>query len=728
MIKMKMKHLIAGVLVLLSFSIVFVFVLQPILQGRVISHEVSRGNVDGAKQQIIKQIEKDRINSLKLIKDYMIERHPTGNRYDVYIGPSMSSWGSVTGDRIFTLEESLPYLQIYLDEAPADGYLRRTVEILVSYYESLGDFEHALSVFEKALQRFSTSSFVYHELELKRIELAINLNHIADAELFIEAFEGTVNEVFTDIPLQLARLKAELFVQKGKLAEAVAILSVAIDDYEEWNESFKKELKMENDLQSETSWYPSYETAIMYREQVERLMNDNGQLGTVVGKVIRSDGEPLSNVGIFLREEHVTNQSVSEYERYQTVTKPDGSFSFTGVIPGSYQIHVGFMFDQIDGWSWPVEMDDWLDVKATETFEYEIEITPLISVIEPTNYQIIRNQEITFAWEPFPGATSYTLHGGFELDGSSTGFQVISGIKDSEVTISVEELYSLTTGIMFSGDNWTSVKPESLLGFANIDGLFSWSVKAFNERGQLIGQSNGYRLREETMGPLPFYHLKARELTDADQVFLTGKIEEALEMYKENVEINPHDIHSLRMVARMIGLDRKNEQQALPYWLALAEQSQSSEYAITLAQLYFDQENWSEFEKWYQLAGDVSSYAKSIYARALMKQGKLEESRESFHEIMEEDRSNRFVGLLLAIEIYLEKDYNTAQYLAEKYKERSYEAKDWLAEIRKLEKEVPIEIVTEELGKFFIGEKVEANDLAKYPELAQFLRMLERVN
>lgn len=731
MIKLKIKYLLISVVLFISFSVLFTMFLQPMLQAKMISKNIENNNLTDAKQQIIDLIEKERFNTLDLIKKHMIEREQMGERYDVYVGPSMTSWGSVTGDQLFTLEESEPYLLLYIEEAPIDGYLKRTIEILKTFYESKGEYEKARMIIEKGLDRFAVSSMHYHDLQLMKIDLAIKTNDVEDATRFIHQYEANMDQRFPDTFLQLTKLKAELYVRQGELEKGYTLLNEEIANYDDWHEEMIADMKDRNEFQAGMSGSPYFNALVLMREQLERMISDNGELGKVEGRVTRSNGEPISNVGIFLREESHVNQSVSSYERYQTVTNEDGSFSFTGVIPGSYQIHTGFSFEQIDGWSWSVGTDDWLDVTAKETIQYPIIITPLIEQIEPTNYQVIREEEMVFVWNPFPGAASYTLYGGIERDGSSTIFQMISGIRESEITIPVEKLYEITSGVMFTERDWETVIPESVLGFSNPEGTFSWSVKAFNEDGNLIGQSNGYRLREETMGPLPLFHLKARELTEADQVFLEENVVEALEMYKENVRENEEDVHSLRMVARILGLNREKEEQALPYWLLLAQKNPSSSTSFDIARLYFEKENWTEFEKWYKhsvaQSDEVSPYVKSFYARALMKQEKLEEARSMFYEAIEEDRSNRFIGLLLAVELYLMEDWEQVKVLAERYKERGYHAQNWSKQIQELELEVPIDKVSKALQQYFAGDEINEVELASEPSLIRFLKMLDQV-
>ncbi|WP_281202997.1 hypothetical protein [Cytobacillus kochii] len=106
-------------------------------------------------------------------------------------------------------------------------------------------------------------------------------------------------------------------------------------------------------------------------------------------------------------------------------------------------------------------------------------------------------------------------------------------------------------GLSISGDEPNSVDPNTLLAFTNPNNRFSWSVDAFDEHDKLLTRSNGYRLGNDTIGHLPFFYLKTRTLTEADQLLLDKKFTEALEAYKVNLD----DKHSERMIKRLDELD-----------------------------------------------------------------------------------------------------------------------------------------------------------------------------
>ena len=70
------------------------------------------------------------------------------------------------------------------------------------------------------------------------------------------------------------------------------------------------------------------------------------------------------------------------------MTDSQGHYSFQHVIPDSYQLYIGLNYEQIDGYTWPVSPNEWMDVKASGTYEQNIVLRPLLELImsESANY------------------------------------------------------------------------------------------------------------------------------------------------------------------------------------------------------------------------------------------------------------------------------------------------------------------------------------------------------
>ncbi|WP_078592851.1 carboxypeptidase-like regulatory domain-containing protein [Evansella clarkii] len=695
-VKMKVKHLVLSTVSVIVLLVLFISFLQPQLETWGISRQLASGETEQAKERIIENIESKSRNRLQLIEKYMISPAP-GAHYDIYVSPSgIMGPGPEAAERYFTLEESAPYLLEYLEKGPAGDTHRKAADILSVYYYGEGDYENLSLSLQKAAARYDNNSEHYHELKLRNIEQAVNFQEFEAAEALIDQYEKEVPESYPDARLQTAMLKARSYMLQDKTEEALAVLDTAMEDYREHERQLLEEMReYDPDYTDEFQEDSYYLTVAEDLKTSIESMDDNAGGASIEGRITRSDGQPLANAGVFLKDEpNVMRTSPSPFdEKYGTVTGPDGSYSFHGVAPGSYQVQVGLLLEQVDGWSWPADMYEWVDLEADEAEQYDIELTPLINISGPKDYETLENETITFDWEDYPDAASYTIFLGIEVDGGAGSLSVgfMEEIPESQITFEADDLYAKAVGFSFGDEEWDSVQPESLLAFANVHGSYFWYVHAFDEDGEFIGQSNGYRLKEETMGALPFFQLQEREMTEADNLLMDGKAREALALYKENVAENEDDIHSLRMITRINGLDEKNAEETAEYQKRLYEVAPDEGNLFHIIEYYFSAGDWVETAKWFSRyqeevpEGKQSSYVKALYGITLTRLGELEEARSLFYEVMEEDRSNEYIGNLLALELYLGTEWEKVQEMAWENKERFYETLDWTPLVEDLE-------------------------------------------
>lgn len=193
----------------------------------------------------------------------------------------------------------------------------------------------------------------------------------------------------------------------------------------------------------------------------------------VSGTLTRSDGTPVSRAGIFLRAESEVHHSITAAEPYLIVTDDEGRFEFHGVIPGFYQLQLGLSYDQIDGWTWPIQYDDWIEVKPGDTLNESIVLQPLLELQSPINQETITDQTVEFRWQAVEDAAYYRLSGGVSMVGSSFSSQIRDHITDNQVSIPVDELY-YNSGFSYGsgGEGFESIDPLSFLVFMNPEALF----------------------------------------------------------------------------------------------------------------------------------------------------------------------------------------------------------------------------------------------------------------
>jgi len=695
-IRLKVKHLIFILIGLLVVIPLTTFIIMPQAQLYIGGKQLAAGEPIG-KEKIVQVLEQPLFPNQRwgIIRKYMMDDGGS-QQFDVYVGPSSTQVNNQPPGLHFTLEEKKPYLKEYLAKGPVDGYLTTAATMLSHVYQQEGKFNKADEVLKQASERYSTSQFSFNqeELELERIKLRISQTKYEGAKELIEELKDKItSENFHSLGM-LASLEAEIMLREGRLEEGYELVNSELEDYQHNWEEEKQEHPEDPDMGTPVA-LEHLESLKGYLERTMDMQSDG--VTTVKGKIVRSDGKAVPYAGVFLRQEQAVNHSVLEDEPYQVLTDEDGNFEFSGVISGSYQLYLGLTFDQIDGWTWPVEYGDWIQIDGQETEYVEVTLHPLLELHSPVNQEAIKTDTMEFEWEPVEGAAFYDIHLGVELDSGSIGTLFKTGITSNTLTVPLEELYNQQVGVMFEDEeDWSSVDPISILAFTNTENKFSWSVKAYSQDGKMITQSNGYRLDEENIGNLPFFYLQEREMTEADKLFLDKKVKLAFEKYKENYAKNPQDFHSLRMIVRLMGIEamqtgKTREEAVLPYLIKWAEVSEDANTMFELADYYHKRREWKEYDSWYKrymdAAGDApSEYALGLHATALMKQGKLAEAKQTFQQAMELDNENRFVGNWLAVELYTDADgsYDSARGLAKMYPERGFESRDWYGMIGKM--------------------------------------------
>jgi tetratricopeptide (TPR) repeat protein len=410
----------------------------------------------------------------------------------------------------------------------------------------------------------------------------------------------------------------------------------------------------------------------------------NSAPATLSGTLTYSDGTPVSRAGIFLRPESEVNHSVLYgSEPYEIVTDAQGRFSFSGVIPGYYQLHLGLSFEQIDGWTWPVQADDWIEINPNDRLTHNIDLQPLLELKSPVNSQILTGDSVEFEWKTVRNAASYSLSGTVSAEGSTFSYIIRQHITGNKISIPVTELYnSGGFSTSSSGEGWESVEPSSLLGFADPSGRFSWSIEAYDESGRVITRSNGYRLNEDTVGNLPFFYLHSRSLTAADQLVKAQKLEQALEAYRHDYAGDPQDDHALKMLVHLMTAkasytkDKSLEAATIPLLVKLVELRPTADYVFNLAHYYYEQSDWKSYNHYYSWFLELReqkphSYDQGINATALMYQGELDEARRQFVASLEEDGSHRFTGSYLAAELAAGQPLDAVLKLAQRYPQHS---------------------------------------------------------
>ncbi|OMD42480.1 carboxypeptidase-like regulatory domain-containing protein [Paenibacillus odorifer] len=683
-IKIKVKHLVSFVLLPASL-LILLFNFLPSSKAQMEESPAIQSNL--ARTELLQKLESTTGSKrMELIQTNIIDKEHGYDpfRYDVNIGPSMSQWNQDEPSISDLLpEDKIALLEEYILDGPANNTRIFAAKLLVYEYDALGRRDDGDQALYTAAKQLDSNSSVAKKLALLRAERALNRGDIITAEAILEqtTFPSENQE---DLNAQKAWLTGRVLFTKGEALEALAEVDNGLASYKK----FWQDIHTAGPSSSSAPEIGTSETEMQLEALKSAIQSavDMGSTSTAVvsGTLTRSDGLPVSRAGIFLRAESEVHHSITEAEPYRVVTDDEGRFEFHGVIPGFYQFQLGLSYDQIDGWTWPVQYDDWIEVKPDDRLNESIVLQPLLELQSPINQETIIGQSVDFRWKAVKGAAYYRLSGGVSTVGSSFSSQIRDYITDNQVSIPVDELY-YNSGFSYGsgGEGFESIDPLSFLVFMNPEARFSWNIEAFDADGRLITRSNGYRLNEDTVGNLPFFYLKERELTKADRLLLNKNPEQALEMYQQNVLDDPQDAHALHMLVKLllakssITKDDSLEDRAIPSLQKLIQLHPYSNYAFTLTQYYFDHKDWKSYNEFHSLYNELNSielnsYVRSINATALLHQGKLKEAREQFAIALEHDNSHRFIGSYLAAELYAGESLSSVLTLAERYPEHSF--------------------------------------------------------
>ena len=694
-IKFKVKHLVYIVLTLACLLPLFHYLVVPQYELYQVKKLAAKGGEAG-KQAILSKLDDPILPSQKweLIRNYMISNSLVEG-YDVYVSPSFSQTKKELFVR-FNNAERKPYLEDYVENGPADPTLNTAAMALYEIYLAENNVSKGNRMLDQVVQRMDKDGYVVNEIFSERLQLLLQAGYLEEADRYADEIIDKQGPEWGYMIVEAQYVKAKICLQQGDKQQASQIAEQALADYRELLEHEKKAAPdLAFDEQEISFIGEELEYFLAHMDKAKQ----NQSPSSLSGKVIRSNGEPVRHAGIFLRVENHIQQSVSFMEPYYTTTDENGNYEIKNVRPGNYQIMAGFTYDQIDGYMWPVDMNDWIDMEAGESEEYDITLHELIQIEKPANKQKITANKIEFEWEPVDEAGYYQLS--IRLEGEKGGYLTTilqKSFPTNHVQLKVEDLYNHRVGVMFTDDPPNQVDPLTILALSNPENQISWSVAAYTAEGELITSSAGYRLHESTIGNVPLFYLQERTLTAADRLLLDHKVDQAITAYKESYAADENDVHSLRMLDRLIGLEprqsgKAEDERVLPYVLELAEKSPAPEYMFRLAVYYSEKRNWRESEKWFgefwQASDSFSTdgYELGVHGMMKMRQGRLDDATEILKQSVQRDKSGRFIGALLAVRLHEQDDFETLNRLANAYPERPYgeDKHDWPKLIKDME-------------------------------------------
>ncbi|WP_020617600.1 hypothetical protein [Paenibacillus daejeonensis] len=266
---------------------------------------------------------------------------------------------------------------------------------------------------------------------------------------------------------------------------------------------------------------------------LERPDPDTAQL-SLSGRVLM-DGEPQADALVYLRPTDANSWYSPGYLSYPTVmTDQDGIYRFYDALPGSYEVGVAILPEQLEGLVRTNATEEPLVLEAGSSKTFDVRFVPKLETIAPTNGTEIETDQIRFEWEPYPEAVSYRINiqslvpdENGQLKGrGAIGLQ--ESWTDTEAVYEIAELRGYEGGVHYDTEG---PAPQSILGIVYPGGHFSWSVDAYDAQGRKLSSSSSYYAAYTNQ--LPLFSLSVEGQLAGDRYVLARDYEAAIAAYKQ---------------------------------------------------------------------------------------------------------------------------------------------------------------------------------------------------
>ena len=295
-----------------------------------------------------------------------------------------------------------------------------------------------------------------------------------------------------------------------------------------------------------------------YRDQVNakladlKVIQEAGDAATATGIVegrVLLAGSPLSGARILVNGVNEQAGFSTDYRDmpWQAVGD-DGEFRFK--LPSGRRYEVGIaMGDEV---AQNVEGRHLQMVGAEfflgpgETKRVELRFVEPVKIEEPAQGFIYDGSPFSVRWQAYPGARAYRVSLGYvAMHDHSHSSMSGNPMKTADTCLRIDTVPAITFGA-YGGDE-KGVLPAYLLGRAD---AYSLQVEAIDERGNVISSSSGLYFGAS---PNPAALIKAEEVTptQAEQLLIDRKYDEAVAALEDLIEKNPDDIQALEILSRI---------------------------------------------------------------------------------------------------------------------------------------------------------------------------------
>lgn len=519
-----------------------------------------------------------------------------GSRFEeeglVYIFPNFSSSRGLQTTKADVRKAAVKYLKI-VERYPSSNWASHALKQLAAIYYYLEDYDNAEYYVNEYINSSKHSAAEGYLMLAELFRLQGKMQEALDAvETLQQQFPGHYT-------LDTFLLKSELLIDMGRLYEAEKIakniLEIAVKEYSDLNDRPGEIARTDN-----VNIWKTRADRLIARIEVAR---NNPRYGGSISGTITKEGLPYAGVYVYVQSKTYSNtaQSPPDYVA-KTKTDKDGKFSIEGLLAGNYQIGLGVPAHTLEGYT--LEKKDvmsMLSVVEGRQTNIDLRFVKTLKLISPVGGEQVNAESVTFRWEPVPGAKTYSLYAGpvtIDESGAITAHSfapVTTGITENSITLSLEN-FDLKRPLTISYDQ-NGVSPDVVLGPMYPGRPFTWGVYAYDENGSELSSSRGYGSLY-SQRDLPVVSIEGHITNNGDRLLLEYKYQEAISAYKEALEKNPKDIHSLSALAKLshYGLNKTREDylEAAGYYRRILDIVDAPELRYSLADVLFEAKEYRE--------------------------------------------------------------------------------------------------------------------------------------
>jgi tetratricopeptide (TPR) repeat protein len=370
-------------------------------------------------------------------------------------------------------------------------------------------------------------------------------------EVAIEIIEGFLNRNSETKDNDFYEVLGDLYSTVGnaqKAKENYQLVLEGLKEIEEHERNMPKEHRVGYDDSATESYTAQKRNEII--EKIARLTDKPINPGQVKGS-ITLHGKPLGGIQLFLQPQRSEFSSIfgATFNALWVTSNSDGRFDFNFVQPGRYSLGFVLDLDQVGdvvlkGGHFPKST---MLVEENGTYTWDFDLVKTMKAKSPVDNAVIEGDTIEFAWEPFEGAAYYTLELGTYFSNGWMSKAFGGRYYSNRAFITKDDMSSEPGGM-----SWDELgpTPESLLGFGRPGGRYFWSVVAKDHDGNILSASRGYLKGQNTD-----FTFVETTIPQGDSLILERKYGEAIEAYEKTLRAKPEDLHSMRMLARLYGIE-----------------------------------------------------------------------------------------------------------------------------------------------------------------------------